>query len=424
MAYWNKDLLRLSITILLAAIASIFIGNFLNLLLIICIAFILRQAFLLNQLEGWLRSGAKAEYPSSSGLWDEIYYHIFRLKKADKKRKKKLSRIIEEFRKSTSALPDAIVVIGENDEISWFTDSAKKVLGFKKKDKGQRIPNLIRSPAFVEFLSKKDPDTVLSIKSPVNEQLTLQLKIVSYAQNAHLLVAHDVTFLKNIERMRKNFVDNISHELRTPLTVLKGYLETLEDLGDDQSPLLIHSIQQMLNQTLRMQHLVDDLLLLANLETRKSQNKCVEIKPLLKQICQESSALERLNSRIELFIETDINLVGDDQELRSAFSNLVVNALKYSAEESIVTVQWYESANYVILDITDQGEGIPEIEVPKITERFYRVDAQRENEKQGTGLGLSIVKHALAKHNAQLKISSTVGKGSCFSCVFPKQRFC
>ncbi|OQK16358.1 histidine kinase [Methyloprofundus sedimenti] len=424
MSFWNKDLLRLAITILIAAIASSFIGHFLYLLLIICIGLILRQAFLLNQLEDWLRSGAKSNYPSSSGLWEEIYYHIFRLKKAAKKRKKKLSLIIEQFRRSTSALPDAIVVIGEHDEISWFNNAAKEILGLKKKDKGQRLPNLIRAPAFVEFLSKKDPGIVLSIKAPVNGQVTLQLKIVTYDQNAHLLVAHDVTFLKNIERMRKDFVDNISHELRTPLTVLKGYIETLDDMGEDHSPLLTHSLQQMHNQTLRMQHLVDDLLLLANLETQKTENNCVVIDTLLKQICQESSALEQLNSRIELFIESDINIFGNDQELRSAFSNLIVNALKYSDEESIVTVQWYQSCDNVILSVADQGEGIPELEIPKITERFYRANAQRENEKHGTGLGLAIVKHALSRHDAQLKISSELGNGSCFSCIFPKRRFC
>ena len=424
MAFWNKDLLRLTVTIFLAAIASIFIGHFLYLLLIICIIFILRQAFLLNQIEQWLRSGAKSNYPASNSAWEEIYYHVFRLKKANKKRKKQLSRIIDQFRKSTAALPDAVVVLGEYDEIAWFNNAAKQILGLKKRDKGQRIPNLIRTPAFIEFLNHKDPDEILSIKSPANAQITLQIKIVTYDKNAHLLVAHDVSYLKNIERMRKDFVDNISHELRTPLTVLKGYLETLDEMGDNHSPLLTHSLQQMNNQTLRMQHLVDDLLLLANLETQKSQHTCVEIKPLLKQICQESSALEQLNSRIELFIESDINIYGNDQELRSAFSNLIVNALKYSPEESIVTVQWYQSGPSIILDISDQGEGIAELEIPKITERFYRVNTPREHEARGTGLGLAIVKHTLSRHDAELKITSELGKGSRFSCIFPGNRGC
>ena len=168
MFFGNKDLFRLALVIILAAVASSFIGHFLYLLLFICILFILRQAFLLNQLEQWLRSGAKTNSPSSSGLWEEIYYQIFRLKKANKKRKKQLSRIIEQFRKSTAALPDAVVVLGEYDEIAWFNNAAKVILGLKKRDKGQRIPNLIRTPAFIEFLNSKDPDEILSIKSPAN----------------------------------------------------------------------------------------------------------------------------------------------------------------------------------------------------------------------------------------------------------------
>lgn len=424
MRFWNSDILRLIITVTFAAIVSSFIGNFLYLLLIICIVFILRQAFLLNQLGEWLKSGAKSNYPKSSGLWEDVYYQIFRLKKANKKRKKQLSNIIEQFRKSTAALPDAVVVLGEYDEIAWFNDTAKSILGLKKRDKGQRIPNLIRSPTFIEFLNSKDSDAILSLQSPVNKQITLQIKIVTYGHNAHLLVAHDISLLKNIERMRKDFVDNISHELRTPLTVLKGYLETLEDIDDNNSPLLTHSLQQMNNQTLRMQHLVDDLLLLANLETQKVKNECVEIRSLLNQVCRESSALEQLNSRIELFIESEINIYGNTRELQGAFSNLIVNALKYSPEDSIVTVHWYQSDDNAILKVIDKGEGIPELEIPKITERFYRVNVKRDQETYGTGLGLSIVKHTLSRHNAELKISSKLGKGSTFSCIFPRNHFC
>lgn len=424
MRFWNSDLLYLALSIILAIVASSFIGNFLILLLLICIAYIFRQTFLLNQLEHWLKSGAKSNYPASHGLWEEIYFHIFRLKKTEKKRKKKLQRIIEQFRKSTAALPDAIVVLGENDEISWFNNTARKMLGLKKSDKGQRLPNLIRAPAFVEFLTQKDADSIFSMKSPEDDRIIMQIKIVRYEKNAHLLVAHDVTILKNTERMRKDFVDNISHELRTPLTVMKGYLETLNDMSEDHSPLLTHSLEQMHDQTLRMQQLVDDLLILANLETQKQKNDCVKILPLLKQICQESSALEQLNSRIELFIDTDINIYGNDQELHSAFSNLIINALKYSPSESIVTVQWYRSDQSVILEIKDLGEGIPALEIPKITERFYRINVQREHEKKGTGLGLAIVKHALFRHHAELKIISELGKGSSFSCIFPESRFC
>ena len=424
MRIWNSDILRLLLAVFLAAIISIFSGHFLYLLLLICIIYIVRQAILLNQIEQWLQSGAKKSPPYRSGIWGDIYHHIFRIKKTNKKRKKQLSRIIEQFRKSTAALPDAIVVLGEYDEIAWFNNAAKPILGLKKRDKGQRLPNLIRAPAFIDFLRRKDPDAILSIASPANAQITLQIKIVTYENNAHLLVAHDISYLKNIERMRKTFVDNISHELRTPLTVLKGYLETLKDMDDEHSPLLTHSLQQMNNQTLRMQCLVDDLLLLANLETQKITHHCVEIQPLLAQVCQETGALGSISNRVELFMDSDVGILGNAQELHSAFSNLIVNALKYSPDDSIVTVKWYQSGQVAILDITDLGEGIAELEIPKITERFYRVDVQRKQEQRGTGLGLAIVKHVLARHNAQLKISSQLGKGSCFSCVFPQKNFC
>ena len=424
MRIWNSDILRLLLAVFLAAIVSIFSGHFLYLLLLICIIYIVRQAILLNQIEQWLQAGAKKSPPSRRGIWGDIYHHIFRIKKTNKKRKKQLSRIIEQFRKSTAALPDAIVVLGEYDEIAWFNNAAKPILGLKKRDKGQRLPNLIRAPAFIDFLRKKDPDAILSIASPANAHITLQIKIVTYENNAHLLVAHDISYLKNIERMRKTFVDNISHELRTPLTVLKGYLETLRDMDDEHSPLLTHSLQQMNNQTLRMQCLVDDLLILANLETKKITHQCIEIQPLLAQVCQETDALDSINNRVELFVDSEVNIMGNEQELHSAFTNLIVNALKYSPEDSLVSVRWYQSGQFIILDIIDLGEGIAELEIPKITERFYRVDIQRKQEKRGTGLGLAIVKHVLARHNAQLKISSQLGKGSCFSCVFPQKNFC
>ncbi|BCG65295.1 MAG: two-component system, OmpR family, phosphate regulon sensor histidine kinase PhoR [Methyloprofundus sp.] len=426
MNFWYRDLLLFIATFLMAAIISFYTGNLFLVLLLVCIVFIIRQTYLLYQLEQWLQTGAKKKPPNHGGIWQQIYQHIARIKKLTKKRKNSLRPIIEQFRKSTAALPDAVVVLEKHDEVSWFNGAARTMLGLKKGDKGQRIHHLINDPAFIEFLNHKNQGEILTIPSPANDQETLQIKIVNYGENSysHLLVAHDVTYLKNIERMRKDFVDNISHELRTPLTVLKGYLETLDDLDDQKSALLTHSLQQMSDQTLRMQYLVDDLLLLADLETKKIENQCVEIAPLLKQICLESGALEQLNNRIELFIDSDINIVGNPKELRSAFSNLIVNALKYSPPDSIVTVQWHQSEHAVILDIIDQGEGIPALEIPKITERFYRVDVKRPQEQRGTGLGLAIVKHTLTRHNAQLNITSEWGKGSYFSCVFPKKRFC
>ena len=227
-----------------------------------------------------------------------------------------------------------------------------------------------------------------------------------------------------MERMRKDFVANVSHELRTPLTVLKGYLETLQDMDDGQSPLLTSSFQQMQGQTERMQHLVDDLLLLTRLETQQKKTECVDVPSLLHQVCTEGDTLGNAAGRIQLTVETNANIVGEEQELRSAFSNLVTNALKYSPDNLPILVRWYRTKESVILDITDQGEGISKADIPRVTERFYRVETKRSKKVNGTGLGLAIVKHVLMRHDADLSITSELGKGSCFSCLFPVNRIC
>ena len=224
--------------------------------------------------------------------------------------------------------------------------------------------------------------------------------------------------------MRKDFVANVSHELRTPLTVLKGYIETLQDMDDEHSPLLTNSFIQMQGQTERMQHLVDDLLLLARLETQQNKTSCVNVPSLLTQICNESDSLGKLKNRIQLTLESSASIVGEEQELRSAFTNLVSNALKYSTEDSIVKVRWYQDNYFIILDVEDKGEGISNADIPRITERFYRVETKRHKKVNGTGLGLAIVKHVLMRHDAHLNITSEISVGSCFSCHFPIRRLC
>jgi len=382
------------------------------------------QLFQIGRFEKWIRTGGKKTYPQTSGIWEEIYYHVYRIKKNDKKRKKKLSKMIDQFRKSTEALPDAAVVLGRSDEIEWTNKAARNVLGLQQSDKGQRIPNLIRFPEFISYLKSGNYHEAVIVPSPVDNRITLAVRVVAYGAGLRLLLAQDVTQLKKMERMRKDFVANVSHELRTPLTVLKGYLETLQDMDDGQSPLLSQSFQQMQDQTERMQHLVDDLLLLTRLETQQKKPQCVDIPGMLGQICQESDALKSAARRIDLSLETDANINGDEQELRSAFTNLLGNALKYSPENSVVKVRWYRSNDEIVLSVEDQGEGIAAKDIPRVTERFYRVDVKRSRKVSGTGLGLAIVKHVLMRHDAKLHITSELGRGSCFSCHFPVSRVC
>lgn len=420
----RKEILSIALFITVAAVLSHFTGYFIYMVVLILSATLVRQMVLLSRLERWLSRGAGGKVPTATGLIGDIYYHFYRIKKNEKSRKKKLGKIIDQFRKSTDVLPDAAVVLGNYDEIEWSNKLAKTILGIKKSDKGQRIDNLIRTPEFASLLKCKDEKQALIMPSPVDSQIILQYRLVSYADGRHLIIAHDVTQQKNMELMRKTFVDNVSHELRTPLTVLKGYLETLQDMDDEHSDMLTQSFNQMYAQTERMQYLVDDLLLLARLETQKKQMECVDAGSLIRGICLEGIAIGKSQQRIELNIESDCNILGEEHDLRSAFTNILINALKYSTDDSPVKVVWRKSELGLIYEVIDQGEGIAQANISRLTERFYRIDVRRSKKLSGTGLGLAIVKHVLMRHEARLEVTSKLGKGSRFRCIFPNSLVC
>ncbi len=424
MGIWKKELGVALLLLFVAILAGAITGLFFPLIFLWLASLLIWQIVQISRFERWISQGGRGKYPKTQGIWEDIYYHVYLIKKSEKKRKKKLGKIIDQFRKSTDALPDAAVVLGKHDEIEWANSAAKNVLGLQTSDRGQRIPNLIRFPIFVRYLKSGQFNESVTMPSPVHSHITLSVRVVSYGAGLRLLLAQDVTQLRKMEQMRKDFVANVSHELRTPLTVLKGYLETLQDMEEPLSPLLSHSFQQMQEQTERMQHLVDDLLLLSNLETQPKKTQCVNVPELVDKICRESSNLQQYAGRSVLTLDTDARIYGDENELRSAFSNLLGNALKYSPAQSIVKIRWRKTAQSVILDVTDEGEGIAEIEIPRITERFYRIDIKRPDKIPGTGLGLAIVKHVLLRHDAQLIIASELHKGSTFSCSFPLTRLC
>lgn len=422
MAVWKKELTIVLLLFVLVAIIGAITGLFLPLMLLLILWMLIYQTIQISRFERWLNLGARGNYPKATGIWEDIYYHVYCRKKNEKKRKKKFTKMIDQFRQSTEALPDASIVLGMNDEIEWTNKAARDVFGLYLGDKGQRIPNLIRFPEFIRYINSRDYSEPVIVPSPVNNQIILSVRIVPYGAGLRLLLAQDVTQIKMMERMRKDFVANVSHELRTPLTVLKGYLETLQDIDDGYSPILTTSLLQMHGQTERMQYLVDDLLLLTRLETQQKKPTCVNVPELLSQICREGDTLSA--RPIELTLETDTHIMGDEQELRSAFTNLLGNALKYSPDDSVVKVRWYKNKDSVNLSIEDQGEGIAKADINRITERFYRVEVKRPEKVSGTGLGLAIVKHVLMRHDAHLIITSQLGKGSCFSCQFPLKRIC
>ncbi|AMK77446.1 MULTISPECIES: phosphate regulon sensor histidine kinase PhoR [Methylomonas] len=424
MQRWQREI-NIAIALLIPAVLlSFFVGHFSHFLLAITLFLYIRQTISVNKLERWLSQGGIGERPDFKGIWGDIYYHLYKIRKSQKRRKKKLGKMLDSFRKSTSALPDAIVVLGAYGEIEWSNKVAHDFLGLKRSDNGQRIPNLVRHPLFVQYLKDQDYHNKICIPSPVNENMFLQIGIVPYGVGLRLLMAQDVTHLKNIERMRTDFVANVSHELRTPITVLRGYLETLQEMDEGNSP-YTRSFQNMAAQTERMQVLIDDLLLLARLESKTKKFECVQINELLAQVCQESDLLERDERRVELVVDSHANVRGDMEELRSAFSNLLVNAMKYSQPSSPVKVSWRGKPDGgVYLEVEDFGDGIASFDIPRITERFYRAEVKRNQKIPGTGLGLAIVKHVLVRHDAKLEIESQLGKGSTFRCVFPRQRVC
>ena len=420
MVVWQKEITVALLLFVLVSIVGGISGWFLHLTLLLVLALLIHQLIQINRFEKWLSKMSGGNYPKAFGVWEEIYLHVYRIRKNNKKRKKKLSKMIDQFRQSTEALPDAAVVLGANDEIDWTNKAARDVFGLQQSDKGQRIPYLIRFPEFIRYINSGDYSEAVIIPSPVNNHISLSVRIVPYGAGLRLLLAQDVTQIKMMERMRRDFVANVSHELRTPLTVLKGYLETLQDIDDGLSPVLTGSLQQMYGQTERMQHLVDDLLLLTRLESQQKKAVCVNIPELLSHICQEGDTLS--GRQIELSLETNNNIMGEEQELRSAFTNLLSNALKYSPDDSVVKVRWYANQDESILAVEDQGEGMSTNDMGRVTERFYRVEVKRSKKISGTGLGLAIVKHVLMRHDAQLNITSELGKGSCFSCHFPAKR--
>jgi two-component system, OmpR family, phosphate regulon sensor histidine kinase PhoR len=424
MGVWNRELSLALLLFFGVLVIGKLTGFFTPLLILLLISLLIWQIIQISRFERWISNGGRGKYPKAKGIWENIYFQVYLIKKSEKRRKKKLGKIIDQFRKSTDALPDAAIVLGKNDEIEWANTAAKNVLGLQSSDRGQRIPNLIRLPVFVRYLKAGNFKESILMPSPTNQQMMLAVRVVSYGAGLRLLIAQDVTQLSKMEQMRKDFVANVSHELRTPLTVLKGYLEALQEMDEPMNPLLIHSLHEMSDQTERMQYLVNDLLILSNLETQPKKSECVDVPMLLGKICKETESLNDCAGRIKLTVETDSHINGDENELRSAFSNLLGNALKYSPKDSPVKICWRSTPQNLILDVEDKGEGLAEMEIPRITERFYRVDIKRTNKIAGTGLGLAIVKHVLLRHDARLVVTSELHKGSKFSCYFPVVRVC
>jgi len=380
--------------------------------------------FSLWRLTRWLGKGRTTAPPETFGLWRLLHQEIYKLQRQRRQRKLRLSSIIARFREAASAMPDAIVVLRANDEIDWINPAATGLLGLRyPQDGGQPISNLVRSPSLAAFLARGRFDDPFELRSPVNEWLLLSVRVVPYGYGQRLLIARDLTRLYRLEEMRQEFVANVSHELRSPLTVLRGYLETLS--GDETCPPDWRlPVEHMNEQTARMCNILEDLLELSRLDSNPGAavRTPIALPDLLETIRSDALGLNLSGHRIVLEVDPDAGLLGDFNDLHSAFSNLVYNAVNYSPDQGLITVRWTPRGTGAVLEVQDQGVGIEPHHIPRLTERFYRVDKARSREHGGTGLGLAIVKHVLLQHDGRLKITSEPGRGSRFICVFPAAR--
>jgi len=349
------------------------------------------------------------------------------LRQKHKKRKRKISKILSEFRESTSALPDATVVLDSHQAVQWWNEKADENLGFNRGScRGKHIRKLLKDPVFHAYLDAGDYTQPIQIPAPLDDGITLEVRIVPFGKGKLLLQARDITRLAHLETIRSDFVANVSHEMRTPLTVVHGYLESMIHSKDEGLNQWQKIIEQMYQQSARMQRVVEDLLLISRLESEKDKRTLerFDVRTLLSAIKDEATTLSGSKEhKITLVVEGDTSFVGVFSEIDSAFSNLVSNAVRYTPAGGDIHIRWWHEDGNPCFSVTDSGIGIDKEHIPRLTERFYRVDVGRSRGSGGTGLGLAIVKHVLLRHGSELQITSKPGKGSTFMCCFPMAQY-
>jgi two-component system, OmpR family, phosphate regulon sensor histidine kinase PhoR len=423
-AMWTYALARLAGVLLLGLGLGLLIGPLWPWLLGAACLYLAWQLLNLYRVERWLRLRSQIDPPTVSGVWGDIVSQVIRLHRRKQYHKQRLVQLYRELRRSTAALPDGVIILSAQREIVWFNRQAARLLGLRRPiDLGLRIDNLIRAPEFAHYLHGDDFSMPLIIRPPVQIDMFLALQMVPYGGGQSLLLVRDVTRHMRLEAMRKDFVANASHELRTPLTVISGYLDTLaEDSSVD--PAWEGPIRDMRTQAQRMNAIIADLLELSRLESRDGEaaRDPVDVPRMLERLHRDALASADRPRHVLLELESGDGLYGIAHELESAFTNLLVNALKYTLEDGTVRMRWWTDEEGAYFSVIDNGIGIPAEHIPRLTERFYRVDAGRSRGHGGSGLGLSIVKHALQRHGGWLEVKSHEGKGSTFTCHFPQLR--
>lgn len=368
-----------------------------------------------------------AEVPEGRGIWGEVFERLYRERTKTRERRRKLQRRLERYEESSQALPDAVVALDSHGEIDWLNAAAEALLGLdSRKDVGRRVTNVLRHPDFVGFFNTGDYGQRVDFPDPVTGQRILVAYVVRYGKRRRLLIVRDVTEVRRLAQVRRDFVANASHELRTPLTVILGYLETMTDGDDGFPPRWRRPLQVMLDQGRRMLQIINDMLALARLEEKPAlpEMQPVPVAELVASLC-EATQRSQPDKPLDITLDLDeaTGLLGSAADLRSIFGNLIDNAAQHNPPGTAIRVVWERLEDGgARFEVSDRGRGIAPEHLDRLTERFYRVGQSPAVNGHSTGLGLAIVKHALAGQDGELVISSTLGEGSRFCCLFPASR--
>ncbi|MEJ2793364.1 phosphate regulon sensor histidine kinase PhoR [Iodobacter sp. LRB] len=378
----------------------------------------------LGRLHRWVEDSRVDNVPSGILLWQEVFDRVYNQVRLQSKIKERLTNTLDRFTNASEALPDGVVILDEHDRIEWCNRSAAQHMAINRvSDVWQVISNIVRHPSLREYLRSQDFAHPLVLHTHRPQEQVLSVQLVPFDSSRKLLLSRDITQLDRVQTVHRDFVANVSHELRTPLTVVGGFIETMIDMPDTDPETRGQHLQLMYDQTQRMQRLVDDLLTLSRLESgQQMREEEVDVPQLMRLLAAEAEGLSQGRHIVTIGQLDSIRLIGNHDELHSAFGNLVSNAIRYTPNGGEITLSWNLSFEHGLFSVKDSGIGISPEHLPRLTERFYRVDRGRSRSTGGTGLGLAIVKHIIQRHQAQLLVQSKSGEGSVFSVKFPPQR--
>ena len=416
----NREIWRVVLISLFSVLFGFSLGAPFETLVAGLVAYSLWTFRIISQLFSWIDRGMRGFPPDTDGVWGEISDTLNRQRRRHRRTQERMRRTINRITRLTGALEEGIVVLRSDLTIDWWNSSAAGLLALRSSDRGTAVTNLIRGPEFVRYISQKEFDGSLKLSSINPSDPILQVSASFFGADEIVLVVTDITRVTNLEQLRKEFVGNVSHELRTPLTVMRGYLETLQDMPGN-SEMVDKAFIQMSDQVMRMEALANDLILISRLESddHPPNIETVNLQQLLESIVAEAELLSGGKHSLSLNCDEDSGIDADITDLRSVLGNIIFNAVRHNPQGADIAIRVTRYKSYINISVKDSGKGIDPMEIPRLTERFYRGDSSRNSDTGGTGLGLAIVKHALARCDGRLTINSRLGQGAEFVCRFP-----